>query len=365
MPYNQITTGGTIAPGPDPTGPNKATIHKIIYDTLNSGGFSFTWNCAHQPYHGTLDTGGTSTIDLYIYAWRIISGSRVSRPSEKRIEIRNAVDRVGFVRPITSTQKTLLLGIYDSPHGSPIFAAWPADDPLNVNPRQRSVYVDVEDLQAAITEGIHHCTNSKGDEIFTFLPEFLGDYIDLVEAGNTFAPAVGITPTTPRTGTASPTTLSSKVKRATKPHKKSRTIRSVNDVLASISRVTETEREAVTKQRVGQGYFKELLLDKYACKCALCNVTTKSMLVASHIKNWSESTDAEKLDENNGLLLCAHHDALFDKHLITFDNTGTLLVSPTLSPAEQRELQISAIPSLTISPGMLPYLAVHRSKLKR
>lgn len=119
MPYNQITPTGIIAPGPDPAGPSKGEIHKIIFDTLNSDGFSFTWNCSRQPYHGFLYTGGSNTIDLYIYAWRIIPGSRVTRPSEKRIEIQNTVDRSGFLRAITATQKTLLLGIYDSPHGTP------------------------------------------------------------------------------------------------------------------------------------------------------------------------------------------------------------------------------------------------------
>lgn len=364
MPYNQITAAGGIAPGPNPAGPSTKEIHKIIYDTLNSDGFSFTWNCAHQPYHGTLDTGSSTKLDLYIYAWRIIPGSRVTRPSEKRIEIRNAVNRIGFTRPITSSQKTLLLGIYDSPHGTPIFAAWAADDPLNANPRQRSVYVDVEDLQAAITEGIHYCTNSKGDMIFTFLPDYLGDYIDLLEANNKFAASMAVSPSAPKTPAASPKTLSTKVKKKTKAHKKERTIRSVDAIIANISKVTEPEREAVVKQRVGQGYFKELLVERYSCKCALCGITTRSMLIASHIKAWKDSSKSEKLDENNGLLLCAHHDALFDKHLISFKDTGDLLVSSTLTPAEKTSLQINSIPALTVDPAMKPYLADHRSKLK-
>lgn len=357
MPYNQITTTGTIAPGPNPVGPSRSEIHKLIFDTLNSDGYSFTWNCSHQPYRGSLNTGGSTSLDLYIYAWRIIPGSRISRPSEKRIEIRNAVDRSGFMRPITSTQKTLLLGIYDSPHGTPIFAAWAADDPLNANPRQRSVYVDVEDLQAAITEGIHSCTNSKGDKIFTLLPSYLGDYIDLVAANNALPSTAG--------GTAVATRpLSSRIKSATTAHKKKRTIRLVDSILASIANVTSTEKEAITKQRIGQGYFKELLLEKYSCKCALCGIQTEQMLIGSHIKSWKDSSDAEKLDENNGLLLCAHHDALFDKHLISFEDTGNVIVSSTLTASERVELQIAAIPPITVNSNMKVYLADHRSKLK-
>ena len=41
MPYNQITVTGSIAPGPDPKGPNPTTIRQTIYDALNTNGFSF------------------------------------------------------------------------------------------------------------------------------------------------------------------------------------------------------------------------------------------------------------------------------------------------------------------------------------
>ena len=88
------------------------------------------------------------------------------------------------------------------------------------------------------------------------------------------------------------------------------------------------------------------------------------MLIGSHIKSWKDSSDAEKLDENNGLLLCAHHDALFDKHLISFKDNGDLIVSTTLNASERAELQIAAIPPITVTPGMKPYLADPRSKLK-
>lgn len=133
----------------------------------------------------------------------------------------------------------------------------------------------------------------------------------------------------------------------------------------SISTLSRTEKETVTKHRIGQGLFKELLLNKYGCKCALCTITTEKMLIGSHIKEWSSSSDEEKLDVNNGLLLCAHHDALFDKHLISFDNDGKVIVSPTLTVQEKAELQIDAISDISVSPEMLPYLEVHRSKLRR
>lgn len=355
MPYNQITATGAIAPGVAPTGPDAKQIRDLIDRELNSNGFIFKWVSKNkQPYRGILDTGGTP-IDLYIYAWRIGDGGRIrqGRISEKRIQLNPGTDRSAFVLPITPTQKTLLLGVYDSPHGEPIFSAWDATNIDLLKATQKSEWVQVEDLQKAISNGIYQFKDSDSNIGYSFLPSYLGDYIDLVTPGNTL--------TVPSSTTA---TLSTKVKMATKTHKKARTIRSTDAILKSIANVDETERRALTKQRVGQGYFRELLMNKYGCKCALCGITTKQMLVGSHIKAWSDCNNTEKLDENNGLLLCAHHDALFDKHLISFEDTGDLIVSTTLNASEQAELHISSIPPITVTPGMKPYLADHRSKLK-
>jgi putative restriction endonuclease len=62
-------------------------------------------------------------------------------------------------------------------------------------------------------------------------------------------------------------------------------------------------------------------------------VAERRHLVASHIKPWSKSNDDEKLDGCNGLLLSPHVDHLFDRGLISFSDTGHLLVSKTLKPS--------------------------------
>lgn len=356
MPYNQIQKDGTIALGLAPQGPNPKEIRNLIEKTLNANGFSFNWNSKKkQPYKGTLNAGG-APIDLSIYAWRIGDGGREKsgRISEKRIQVSATTDRAAFSLPINKTQKTLLLGIYDSPHGEPIFSAWDATNDDLKRPTQKSEWVQVEELQKAIKEGIHRYKDSDGNIIYTFLPSYLGDYIDLLKTGNTLSIS----------STASGD-IHPQVNKANIKHKKTRTIRSTNEILEKIDKLDETERQALTKQRVGQGYFKELLLNKYGCKCALCNISTKSMLVASHIKRWSDCTDSEKLDESNGILLCAHHDALFDKHLISFEDNGNPIVSPTLSQNERTELQISSISSINVDDKMKPYLNDHRSKLKK
>jgi putative restriction endonuclease len=53
-------------------------------------------------------------------------------------------------------------------------------------------------------------------------------------------------------------------------------------------------------------------------------------LRASHIKPWSQSTDEEKLDGCNGILLAPHVDHLFDRGFISFSNDGGILIAKEL-----------------------------------
>lgn len=97
--------------------------------------------------------------------------------------------------------------------------------------------------------------------------------------------------------------------------------------------ITETEKEQIIKSRIGQSAFKKALL-AVEKKCKLCGVSDERFLVASHIKPWSQSNHQERLDVNNGLLLCPNHDALFDKGYISFDDDdGTILISDSLDAA--------------------------------
>lgn len=352
MTYNQISPSGTIISGPNPSNFSSEEIKNLIFDALNSYDYSFEWTQQRsQPYRGIL-FDGTNNIDLYIYAWNISPAYRTN-PSEKRIQIQSSVNNVGIDRPITTTEKTIILGLYNSPTRNPLFAAW--DTTVNRGHGQKSCYVQIEDVAKAIAPGIYSTKDKHNVPIYTMTSSFLGDYVSLLKASNILA--VVSTPST--------TPFSSSVKASGLSNRKKRAIRKTNDILSSIHSLKATEKEAICTQRIGQGLFKELLMDKYSCKCALCNITTKSMLIGSHIKEWTNSTDDEKLDVNNGLLLCAHHDALFDKHLISFNDDGTLIISPLLDAPEQATLNLSSISVLTVTNEMKPYLAYHRAKLKR
>lgn len=88
--------------------------------------------------------------------------------------------------------------------------------------------------------------------------------------------------------------------------------------------------DVVVKRRVGQGIFRNLLLEKFNSMCCITGIRNKRLLIASHIVPWSESTKTQKLAPDNGLLLSVTMDALFDKGLISFSSSGRILIGNDL-----------------------------------
>ena len=94
------------------------------------------------------------------------------------------------------------------------------------------------------------------------------------------------------------------------------------------------EKEAIVKIRVNQGIFRNKLLQRYGA-CCICGINNQSLLTASHIKPWSISEPEEKLDVDNGFLMCPNHDRLFDQGLITFDDDGKIIIANRLSDTDR------------------------------
>ena len=59
-------------------------------------------------------------------------------------------------------------------------------------------------------------------------------------------------------------------------------------------------------------------------------MTEQRLLIASHIKPWRAATNGERLNGHNGILLSPHVDALFDEHLLTFEDDGRMHVHSSL-----------------------------------
>lgn len=106
--------------------------------------------------------------------------------------------------------------------------------------------------------------------------------------------------------------------------------------------INADEKEATIKARIGQSGFRKMLLRKYK-KCCICGIENESLLIASHIKPWSECEKEEKTDyQSNGLLLCPQHDKLFDKGYISFTDKGTILISKLLNINEYKLVNIQS-----------------------
>lgn len=122
---------------------------------------------------------------------------------------------------------------------------------------------------------------------------------------------------------------------------------------------TRTEKTALAKARLGQGIYRRGV-EKLWEGCALTGEKCKALLVASHAKPWKDSSNAERLDPHNGLLLTANLDRLFDRGLIAFDEEGFLHKSKQLPPSAASVSGIATGSRLRKVPeGCVPYLDVH------
>jgi len=101
-----------------------------------------------------------------------------------------------------------------------------------------------------------------------------------------------------------------------------------------------TERTSLQKSRIGQGPYRDNLLELWKKECAVTGLDLPQLLRASHIKPWRDSNNAERLDRYNGLLLSPGYDAAFDDGLISFNDDGTMFVSAILTDARLAQLGI-------------------------
>jgi hypothetical protein len=131
----------------------------------------------------------------------------------------------------------------------------------------------------------------------------------------------------------------------------------------ALSEVSATEREATVRQRVGQNLFREGLLALWGGRCAITGLDASELLRASHAKPWADSSDIERLDVFNGLLLAAHWDAAFDSGLITISASGHVMPSAALSEATTQVLRLSEDLYIRLQPQHEPYLAWHRERV--
>ena len=89
-----------------------------------------------------------------------------------------------------------------------------------------------------------------------------------------------------------------------------------------------------------------------------------TLLVASHIKPWSDSNNNERIDKFNGLLLTPNLDKAFDRGYITFDKSGGIIISSQLnSPLGFGITNELSIPVNKLNQKHFEYLDFHRKRI--
>lgn len=127
---------------------------------------------------------------------------------------------------------------------------------------------------------------------------------------------------------------------------------------------SQTSASRSVEARVGQDYFRAEVQKVCKSKCVVTGVEEQypSILIASHIKPWSQSNDEERMDGHNGLLLSPHIDKLFDKHLISFSEDGTLLVSSLVPESVLEAWNIDLDRRFKLTKKNKKYLIHHRTE---
>lgn len=118
------------------------------------------------------------------------------------------------------------------------------------------------------------------------------------------------------------------------------------DALIGDKTLDETTRKQLIDARVGQGRFRKDVIAVWGNgeQCAVTGISVRDVLVASHIRPWKScATHDERLAGTNGILLAAHLDKLFDRFLISFDETGTIMISQRLTTQHRDELKTAGI----------------------
>lgn len=132
-----------------------------------------------------------------------------------------------------------------------------------------------------------------------------------------------------------------------------------------------TESAATVRQRRGQEFFREAVLNNFGGRCGVTGLAVRDLLVASHILPWG-THPAERLNVRNGLCLSRLHDAAFDRGLISFDQSLKLLLSPQLKAELFRKAVADSFGAYVGEPLHLPddaalpdlsFLAEHRAKV--
>jgi len=139
----------------------------------------------------------------------------------------------------------------------------------------------------------------------------------------------------------------------------------IESKIESDPQLPDTEREALIVARRGQGLFKQRVM-QVENRCRITGVTNPIHLRASHCKPWRDSSNEERLNGENGLLLTPTMDHLFDRGFISFEDSGLLIVSPVAHAPSLNRMGVATdrVTNVgTFSQGQKQFLDYHRESV--
>ncbi len=99
-------------------------------------------------------------------------------------------------------------------------------------------------------------------------------------------------------------------------------------IYAPTKKPFETEDIRIHKIRIAQSTYRNSALGLWHNECVVTGVDELSWLIASHIKPWREASPIERVDKYNSLILTPDYDKLFDRGVISFnDSNGRIFIS--------------------------------------
>ena len=129
--------------------------------------------------------------------------------------------------------------------------------------------------------------------------------------------------------------------------------------------LAKTTVQQLIDARLGQGKFRADLILAFGGECPITGLSKTKLLRASHIRRWCDSSNFDRLDVQNGLLLAAGVDAAFECGYVGFDASGGLLVRQGFNQNCLTALGIPTQGTLAaeyLTPRRLAQLAYHQKK---
>lgn len=119
---------------------------------------------------------------------------------------------------------------------------------------------------------------------------------------------------------------------------------------------------AAQTYRKKQAQYRSALLEEMPF-CVITKVAEDRILEACHIKPYKFCDENEKYDIRNGLVMTPTYHKLFDLGFISFNDNGTILVSPFLSNINKQRLNLVDNKQYRLPPNCKTYLAYHRANV--